>query len=579
MKRTLPQYQTVLSLVLAFAAAPCLVADDGGRVHGDKHVLLISIDGMHALDLENCVASNACPNLAALQRNGVTYPRTSTSRPSDSFPGLMALVTGGTPKTVGAYYDVAYDRVLAGPSNPAGTWNGLNGGGPCNLNTPNGTRTEYEEGVDLDPSQLTGGSPAYTNPIDGGYKSIDPTRLPRDPYRNCQPVYPWNFIRTNTIYGVIHAAGGYTAWSDKHAVYAVVSGPTGTSTPSNVDDYYAPDVNSNVVALPGVVTALGEACSTILDNNGGAWTDSFQNIRCYDQLKVNAVLNWINGKTHLGGSNAPVPVLFGMNFQAVSVGEKLIEGGVYGGYTGAQGTPTPAMLNEIEFVDSAIGEMVTALRSRNLLESTTVIVTAKHGQSPIDTHRFFPIPGHAPLMNGNPPSGVLGAAYLPDSEINQIGPTEDDISLLWLKPGANTQSAVDLLEANAAAAGIGEIFYGPALEAAYNTPGLPANPGPCCRLENGGDPRTPDIIVQPNVGVVYTGSKKKQAEHGGFAQDDTNVMLLVSNPELQAKTVTEFVETTQVAPTILQILGLDPAALDAVRMDGTTVLPGLNPAE
>ena len=75
--------------------------------------------------------------------------------------------------------------------------------------------------------------------------SLDPTRLVRDPFSRptCAPVYPWNFIRTNTIYGVIHAAGGYTA--DKHAVYAAVSGPTGTTTPSNVDDYYSPEVNSN----------------------------------------------------------------------------------------------------------------------------------------------------------------------------------------------------------------------------------------------------------------------------------------------------------------------------------------------
>jgi arylsulfatase A-like enzyme len=92
----------------------------------------------------------------------------------------------------------------------------------------------------------------------------------------------------------------------------------------------------------------------------------------------------------------------------------------------------------------------------------------------------------------------------------------------------------------------------------------------------GGDPRTPDIIVQPNVGVVYTGSLKKQAEHGGFAHDDTNVMLLVANPDLHRKTVTNFVETTQVAPTILQLLGLDPTSLDAVRKEGTPVLPGLN---
>jgi hypothetical protein len=35
----------------------------------------------------------------------------------------MAIVTGGTPKTVGAYYDVAYDRVPAPPTIDTG--NGL----------------------------------------------------------------------------------------------------------------------------------------------------------------------------------------------------------------------------------------------------------------------------------------------------------------------------------------------------------------------------------------------------------------------------------------------------------------------
>jgi len=91
-----------------------------------RHVLLISIDGMHAVDFANCVASNTCPHLAELGETGVTYTRTSTSRPSDSFPGLMALVTGGTPRTVGAFYDVAYDRVLAPPATTTG--NGLAAG-------------------------------------------------------------------------------------------------------------------------------------------------------------------------------------------------------------------------------------------------------------------------------------------------------------------------------------------------------------------------------------------------------------------------------------------------------------------
>jgi arylsulfatase A-like enzyme len=110
----------------------------------------------------------------------------------------------------------------------------------------------------------------------------------------------------------------------------------------------------------------------------------------------------------------------------------------------------------------------------------------------------------------------------------------------------------------------------------YNAPGWPTKPGLCCELRPGGDPRTPDIIVQPNVGVVYTGSSTKQAEHGGFAQDDTNVMLLVANPSLHASTVTSFVETMQVAPTILKALGLDPNELQGVQKEGTPVLPGLS---
>lgn len=121
-----------------------------------RHVLLISIDGMHAVDFDVCVKAGTCPALAELGEHGVTYTRTSTSKPSDSFPGLMALVTGGSPKTVGAYYDVAYDRVLAPPA--ADTGNGLLHG-PCNPGVVNGTRTEYEEGVDVDQSFLNGVGP------------------------------------------------------------------------------------------------------------------------------------------------------------------------------------------------------------------------------------------------------------------------------------------------------------------------------------------------------------------------------------------------------------------------------------
>jgi len=122
---------------------------------------------------------------------------------------------------------------------------------------------------------------------------------------------------------------------------------------------------------------------------------------------------------------------------------------------------------------------------------------------------------------------------------------------------------------------LGQIYYGASLNTLFNPPGVPEHPGPCCKLREGGDPRTPDIVLIPNYGVVYTGNLKKQSEHGGYAWDDTNVMLLVSNPDIEARTIHSFVETAQVAPTILKILDLDPNALDAVRLEGTPVLPDL----
>jgi arylsulfatase A-like enzyme len=223
--------------------------------------------------------------------------------------------------------------------------------------------------------------------------------------------------------------------------------------------------------------------------------------------------------------------------------------------------------------------MVAALKHQGLLDSTTIIVTAKHGQSPIDPNRFTPIPGKANI--GEPPSAVLlppNPNLLPavfSDPTNGLGIAEDDISQIWLTDPSTTAAAVTALENAGTQIGLGQILYGASLNALFNPPGVPNVPGPCCKLREGGDPRTPDIIVLPNVGVVYTGGDKKQSEHGGYAWDDTNVILLVSNPHIHAKTIHAFVETAQVAPTILQLLGLDPESLDAVRSEGTPVLPSI----
>jgi hypothetical protein len=382
------------ALLLASTITPSVGApghDNGGHI---QHVLLISIDGMHALDFINCAQGISgvnggapyCPHLAELAETGVNYLDTSTSKPSDSFPGLMALMTGGSPRTVGAFYDVAYDRSLDPPA--ATTGNGVAGSpGLCAPGTPpTGTTTEFDEGIDINKLDLNGGAPAG---VDGGIASIDPNKLERDPAHGCAPVYPWNFVRTNTIFGVVHGAGGYTAWSDKHPSYLSISGP---GNGKNVDDYYSPEINSIPVALPTV-----PGCNPLPDQTAvaasNAWTDSFQNIQCYDSLKVQAILNEINGLTHDGKRHAPTPNLFGMNFQVVSVGQKLIEKavGMTGGYLDGEGRPTPALLGEIEFADASIGKMVATLKSRGLYDSTLIIISAKHGQSPIDSARYLGI--------------------------------------------------------------------------------------------------------------------------------------------------------------------------------------------
>ncbi len=283
---------------------------------------------------------------------------------------------------------------------------------------------------------------------------------------------------------------------------------------------------------------------------------------------MNAIIKEIDGKNHDGTAKTQVPTIFGMNFQAVSVGQKLIyhDGktvpagySIAGGYLDSIGTPTPSLLQEIEFVDTSIGRMVTELTNEGLLDSTLIIITAKHGQSPVDSSRYF--------RDGSNDPATLLSACIPDSELNQIGPTEDDVALLWLThtSACSVTSQVALLEslspanpASANIAGIGEIFSGPGLVQYYNP----------------GDSRAPDILITPNIGVTYSNSKKKQAEHGGFSHDDTNVMLLASRPCLPSRTVDAAVETAQVAPTILKKMGYDPSALDGVKIEKTPVLPG-----
>ncbi len=420
-------------VALLSLAAVCFVGsafaqgddDDYGHRGEIKRVLLISIDGMHAVDFANCAngistANNGepyCPALASLAKTGVNYVAANTSRPSDSFPGLTAIVTGGSPALTGVYYDVAYSRNLDAPATTTG--NGV-AAGPCTPNTaPTGTTTEYEEGIDIDQTKVNGGAPGAAL-TDGGLNSIDPKKLPRDPSSGCSPVFPWQFVRANSIFSVIHKAGGYAAWSDKHPAYASVASGFG---PGALDDFYAPEINSNVIGLPGVTTPTGVSCAAVLDPGSDltAWTNSFQNIQCYDTLKVNAIVNEIDGKDHLGMKSTQCShhlrhELPGRQRRPEARREE-------------HQHQLAAILMQPELPARPAGRNPVCRRidrqvcrraqgAVTFYDSTLIVITAKHGQSPIDSVRYNPIlntgtspatcfPAPATFQTPSPPSTPL----------------------------------------------------------------------------------------------------------------------------------------------------------------------------
>src|SRR5215471_1308818 len=330
MKRhvTRPVMIALFVLAICLASVPVFFippnkASAWGNPNQIRHVLLLSIDGLHAQDLARYTALNPNSALAQLTHLGTTYTHASTSKPSDSFPGLLSMVTGGSPRSTGVFYDDSYDRTLSAP------------GSNCSVK---GTEVVYDESIDINSNALDGG---------GG---IDPNALPRDGSKGCTPVFPHSFLHVNTMFEVAREAGLYTAWSDKHPAYEILDGPSG----QGVADLYTPEI----AATDG--TRLGT--------------------QAYDDLKVQAILNEIAGKDHTGTKQEPVPAIFGMNFQAVSVTQKLAADG----YLDSTGTPSPELQLALDHTDQSIGKMLAALSQQHLLSKTFIILSAKHGQAPID---------------------------------------------------------------------------------------------------------------------------------------------------------------------------------------------------
>ncbi len=516
----------------------------GSRI---QHVLLISVDGLHQQDLAWYVHAYPGSVLAALDRRGLEYSNAETPFPSDSSPGMTAQVTGGDPRTTGIYYDDTFNHDLF----PAGTTN-------CSGPVP-GAEAAYEEAIDvnsnaLDAGQGLAGLPgSILNMTSNPLQVINPKNLPVDP-KTCQPIYPNQYLDVNTIFNVARSAGLRTAWSDKHPAYQMFDGPSGTG----VQDFFTPEINSQASGYPA----------------GDDWTSDNAATMQYDSYKVQAILNEIDGYDHSGKHHVGVPGIFGMNFQTVSTAQKLpTSDGLTGGYLPGGTVPGPLLVRALNYINTQVSEMVARIQAQGLAASTAIIISAKHGQSPTD-------PGDLARVPDSPIISAINAAWTaahPGAKALVIFSTDDDGMLLWLSN--RSQAAADfvkqyLLTHSAAgnnvsgnpitvsASGLTKVYAGAPSAAFY---GVPAS-----------DPRHPDVTGIAQHGVVYTGGEAKIAEHGGDDPQDRDVPILVLSPSLQhGGLIGAPVETTQIAPTILRLLGLDPGQLQAVRIEHTQVLPGI----
>jgi len=539
--------------------------------HTVRHVLLISVDGLHQSDLAWFVRNHPDSALARLVREGVEYTEAVTPFPSDSFPGLVGQVTGGHPKTTGIYYDDAYSRALL----PPGTTR-------CSGVTP-GAEVHYAKNIDKDPSRLDAGQ-NIPGLYEGAPESfalisslsshpardlIDPAHLPVDP-QTCQPVYPHQYLKVNTVFDVAHARDLRTAWSDKHPAYDILS-RSGLA----VDDFFTPEIDSAITNTSDTFSAL----------NPGFVADNISS-QLYDEFKVNAVLNWIAGHDHTGFENPGIPALFGMSFQAVSAAQKFVASSYYdpvhllskgsGGYTldpHGHPVPGPVLADAMTFVDTAIGRMVKGLN----LNNTVVIVSAKHGQSPENRRDLT-------VINDKAMIDALNASW--KRKTGSTGDlvalaTNDDSVLLWLSE--HSQRAADFAAhflMHYSGNGLGFDGAGKEVTKPFTHAGL-------TRIYAGGraasfigvpfnDPRVPDVIGIAKQGSIYANEKLyKIAEHGGYTRQDRHVALVIAGAGIHHDIVNEHVETTQIAPTILKLLRLDPNELQAVRREGTHILPNV----
>jgi Type I phosphodiesterase / nucleotide pyrophosphatase len=515
-----------------------------------SHVLLISVDGLHQSDLDWYVAHHPGSELAKLTTGGAEYTSAHTPVPSDSDPGMTAQMTGGNPRTTGVYYDVEYNHALFPPGTTSCT------------GTPPGAPVIYDSPDDIDSTSLDAGQGLSGLPgsilqmTSTPEQLLVPSTFPVDP-KTCLAIYPNQYLKVNTIMNVAHDHGLLTAWSDKHPIYTSFDGPEG----NGIDDSFDPEIDSNALEPNGAPYP-----------GGVAWTGDNAATMQYDSYKVQAVLNWIDGYNHQRTQHVGVPAIFGMNFQTVSTAEKLPSSdGLTGGDEPGTTTPGPLLRRALQYINDQVLKMDSEVHGQGLAHSTAIILSAKHGQSPQDPNQLTRI-DDTPIIDG---VNAAWAATHPGAAPLVASGTDDDAIMWWLSdrsPAAArfvshylwTHSATGNTAAGGSRklphSGLVKIYAGRAAARYFGVPST--------------DPRHPDVWGVVQVGVVYTGGRGKIAEHGGANPADRDVPIVVYGPGVEPRVSDRWVETTQIAPTILHLLGLSPDDLQAVRIEHTDMLPG-----
>jgi arylsulfatase A-like enzyme len=246
-----------------------------------------------------------------------------------------------------------------------------------------------------------------------------------------------------------------------------------------------------------------------------------------------------------------VPALFGMSFTALGAAQSAA--GM--GYLDGSGALSQGLASSFAFVDDSLARVIRELKEKHLYDSTWIFVTAAYGQSPIDPRkrRTILLDRVAATANSVRPGLVAHVSG-------------GDVAMVWISDPSTTPAVAKAYDQRAAALGIEEVYSGSRLALTLNPPGLHA----------GQDPRMPDIILQPELGVRWTTPNDTTvASYGGQLDQDTHVALLVSGAQLTGRRDPTWVPTTQIAPLLLRALGMEKFDLQALHQEHTPALPGI----